>query len=59
MLELVRWDISRPGTCDNLVVISTNALKKFEKNGREGIEPAVRQQIEGRLASCRKDAYTY
>jgi len=56
VLELIRWDVSKPGTCDNLVIMSSHAANEFEKNGREGIDPFVRKQIEKRLASCRKEA---
>jgi len=58
VLHLVRWDRSRPSTCDNLVLISANVLKKFEADPevfKAGLDPDIRRSIEERLASCRID----
>jgi len=58
VLHLVRWDRSRPSTCDNLVLISANVLNKFEADPevfKAGLDPDIRRSIEERLASCRID----
>jgi hypothetical protein len=55
VLELVRWDPCRPGTCDNIVVMSSQALRTF--TGPESVQDVtLRQQVEDRLATCRIDA---
>lgn len=55
VLELVRWNLSQPSTCDNLVLMSVNAINKLVAAGhaKDHIPQAVRQRIEERLASCR------
>jgi hypothetical protein len=54
VLSLNRWDDQRPGTCDNLVLMSQHALLAFDKEGgKENIPLKVRQKIEERLASCK------
>jgi tRNA threonylcarbamoyladenosine dehydratase len=54
VLELVRWDESRPSTCDNLVLMSKHALARFDSpHGKENIPETVRASIEERLATCR------
>ena len=58
VLHLVRWDRSRPSTCDNLVLVSAHVLPKFEADPaafQESMDPVVRTAIEERLASCRID----
>ena len=55
VLELVRWDLAGPSTCDNLVLMSAHAMKRFDETGREGIPEVTRKRIENRLASV----YTY
>jgi tRNA A37 threonylcarbamoyladenosine dehydratase len=57
VLQLTRWDHHRPGTCDNLVLMSVGAMKKFDDaaEGHVHIHPQIRQGIEKRLASCRRD----
>lgn len=54
VLELVRWDMKRPGTCDNLVLLSSSkAIPEFDRpGGKDQIPLLVRRQIEQRLASC-------
>ena len=57
-LVLTRWDPSRPSTTDNLVFMSTKALKQFDlPHGKDTIPEVVRRTIEARLASCRCDEY--
>lgn len=57
VLELVRWDPSRPSTCQNLVLMGAKAIKRFDAQGKESIPTEVRRTIEERLQSCRVDAY--
>jgi tRNA threonylcarbamoyladenosine dehydratase len=52
-LSLVRWDTSKPATVDNLVLISSHALKAYDERGRESVRPAIQRRIENRLAACR------
>lgn len=57
VLELARWDTSKPSTCDNLVLMTAKAMEDFDTNGgREGVEEETRGRIERRLAGCRIDA---
>lgn len=58
-LELVRWDRQKPGTCDNLVLMSSNSMKQFEKTGPEGLDATIKRQIERRLGTCRAGAEVY
>jgi hypothetical protein len=58
VLQLARWDTQRPSTCDNLVLISVNALKKFDAPcGKDKIPPVVQKRIESRLQTCHLDKY--
>jgi tRNA A37 threonylcarbamoyladenosine dehydratase len=60
VLELVRWDESKPSTCDNLVLMNVNAIKSFDQEGGKNMIPAhVRKRIEDRLATCRVDWNMY
>jgi tRNA A37 threonylcarbamoyladenosine dehydratase len=58
VLQIVRWDTKKPGTCDNLVILSTNILQAFEKTGPDGVDPFMRGRIEERLATCKIDSYS-
>jgi hypothetical protein len=53
VLEMVRWDLSKPATCDNLVLMSNHALKAYDEQGRANIPDNVLKRIEERLAACR------
>ena len=53
VLELARWDMNKPSTCDNLVMMSAKALKKYDEQGRAWLSEEIQQRIEQRLASCR------
>ena len=56
VLELVRWDMSKPALCNNLVLIGAPALKKFDApGGKEAIPDDIKEVIERRLASCNID----
>lgn len=59
VLELVRWDMTRPSTCNNLVLMGASTLQKYDENGKTTIPKDIQQRIEARLQSCRADAYSY
>ncbi|KAL3905719.1 MAG: hypothetical protein SGILL_009562 [Bacillariaceae sp.] len=52
-LSLARWDLSKPATSDNLVLLSAHALQQLDEKGRESVPPVIQQRIETRLAGCR------
>lgn len=62
VLELHRWDKTRPATPNNLVLMSIKFATKFEKDfeklgdGRDGVDSEVRRKVEARLAMCVLDA---
>ena len=57
-LELYRWDMSRPATPNNLVLMSAKSAKKFEDDyerlgdGRNGVDDVVRRRVDARLKMC-------
>ena len=52
-LRPTRWDKSKPSTCDNLVLMSAEALKKFDKaGGKDSVDPEIARVIQDRLATC-------
>eukprot|EP00980_Cylindrotheca_fusiformis_P020741 scaffold7745_cov103-Cylindrotheca_fusiformis.AAC.2 len=53
VLELVRWDLSKPATSDNLVLMCTHALKAFDERGKSSVPEDIQRRIEMRLAACR------
>lgn len=53
VLELARWDLSMPSTCDNLVLLGTSAMQQFDKVGKLKIQAAAVRAIEERLQQCR------
>lgn len=59
VLELVRWDLTKPTICSNLVLVSSNAISNFDllhvEANKKNMDPAVRHRIESRLESCRID----
>ena len=59
VLHVVRWDRSKPSTCDNLIVICANVLKQYESDPmlfqEEKIDQFIRKDIVERLASSRVD----
>ena len=57
VLNLVRWDLSKPSTCNNLVLMSVGAMQRFDQDGTEGLSALVRQRIEARLASTFVDSF--
>ena len=56
VLELVRWDLTKPANCHNLVIMCTKALQKFDKDGKASVPDVVQKTIESRLESCRIDS---
>jgi len=62
VLELARWDISKPCNCQNLVVLGVKAMQKFDEaaeqtgDGRNSVPDDVRRKIESRLAICKIDS---
>lgn len=58
VLELVRWDMSKPSLCNNLVLMGTAAIETFDKpGGKQTIPEHVKAVIENRLASCNIEGY--
>ncbi len=61
-LELYRWDMTKPATPNNLVLLSVKSAQKFEKDfeelgdGRKGVDNINRARIEKRLTMCVLDA---
>lgn len=57
VLELVRWDLSRPATVDNLVLLSVDVIRNYDAhpNNKDWIPLDVQRTIEARLATCRTD----
>jgi tRNA threonylcarbamoyladenosine dehydratase len=57
-LHLVRWDLSRPSTVDNIILIGDkeNALARFDDDTeafKAAMDPIVRRSIEARLLQAR------
>ena len=53
VLELARWDLTRPATPDNLVLMSSHALTAYDEGGKASIPEAVQKRIESRLMAAR------
>ena len=57
-LELYRWDMTRPATPNNLVLMCQKAFTKFESDfeklgdGRDGVDEKIRMKVDARLAMC-------
>jgi tRNA A37 threonylcarbamoyladenosine dehydratase len=62
VLEISRWDLSKPSNCQNLVVLGVKSLAAFDKaaastgDGRNSVPEEVRRIIEERLESCKIDS---
>jgi len=62
VLEITRWDMTKPSNCQNLVLMGSKAMKDFDVasaetgDGRSIVHPDVRKRIEARLDSCRIDS---
>ena len=57
VLELTRWDYTKPSDCQNLVIMCTKALKKFDEEGIKSVPDKVRAVIEKRLSRSRVDRF--
>lgn len=53
VLELARWDLDRPATLDNLVVMSAPTMKAYDEQGRASIPEAIQKRIQSRLDAAR------
>jgi hypothetical protein len=56
VLNLVRWDLGKPSTADNLIVIAAHLMKEYDvdvQSWKEHLDPQVRQRIDERLSTCR------
>jgi hypothetical protein len=62
VLEIARWDISKPSNCQNLVLLGAKAMLKFDEaakesgDGRNSVPDDLRRKIEARLATCLIDS---
>lgn len=62
VLELSRWDLSKPSNCTNIVLLGGKAMNLFDEahkktgDGRSSVPPGLRKIIEARLQSCRIDS---
>lgn len=61
VLELARWDLSKPSNCQNLVIMGAKALAKFDEllpygTNKDSIPIHIQQRIEARLAAARIDS---
>lgn len=54
-LELTRWDVRRPPTADNVIVVTPKEAEAFKprpdgSDPRDSLPPGVRERIEARLS---------
>mmetsp|Transcript_3717 Transcript_3717/g.4877 ORF Transcript_3717/g.4877 Transcript_3717/m.4877 type:complete len:487 (-) Transcript_3717:55-1515(-) len=62
VLQLSRWDVTKPSNCENIVVLSQKAMKLFDEalansgDGRNSVPLLERKKIEGRLDTCKSRA---
>lgn len=62
ILELSRWDPSKPSNCQNIVLLGVKAMKRFDEeiaktgDGRNFISSDLRAKIEARLSTCKIDS---
>ena len=62
VLEIARWDLSKPSNCQNLVLLGVKAMAKFDEaatktgDGRNSVPQDLRKKIEDRLTSCKIDS---
>lgn len=59
VLELVRWDMSKPSTADNLVLMSIKCIQKLDStkgwNKGEVFDPEVIEKVEKRMNMFKDD----
>ena len=62
VLEITRWDLSKPSNCQNLVLLTVKAMEAFDEaaastgDGRNSVPEGIRRKIEARLTSCKIDS---
>jgi len=62
VLELSRWDMSKPSNCQNIVILGVKAMKRFDDelinsgDGRNSVSFDMRRIIEARLETCKVDS---
>lgn len=62
VLEIARWDLSKPSNCQNLVLLGAKAMAAFDRaneetgDGRMSVSEDIRRKIEARLQSCKTDS---
>lgn len=62
VLELSRWDLSKPSNCQNIVLMGVKAMRRFDEeiaksgDGRNSIPLEVRAKIQARLEVCKVDS---
>ena len=62
ILELARWDLSKPSNCQNIVLMGVKAMKLFDEefaksgDGRSSVPVEIRAKIEARLETCKIDS---
>lgn len=54
-LRLARWNLGRPSTCDNLLLVSASALKRWQAG--QPVTSEVARVIEERLKTCSNDGF--
>lgn len=62
VLEIARWDMTKPSNCQNLVLIGAKAMKKFDDaisstgDGRTSVSADIQKRIQARLDLCQLDS---
>lgn len=62
VLEIARWDLSKPSNCQNLVLLGVKAMAAFDAayketgDGRNSVPQDLRRKIEARLLQCKVDS---
>ena len=61
VLELIRWDMSKPPTLDNLVLMGIKSIRKFDESGwdRSTFGEDVRKKVEKRLSHASDENQYY
>lgn len=61
-LEIVRWDLTKPSNCQNIVLLSVKAMTDFDRafeetgDGRNSVPEHIQSKIEARLQCCKIDS---
>jgi len=62
VLELTRWDLSKPSNCQNIVLMGAKAMRLYDEaknktgDGRDSVSSEIRSRIEARLTVCKIDS---